>query len=362
MKKITLVSLCALIFLSVGLVEAQEEGVTIGGDIKFYLYDQSSGEVDGESQSNNGSAGFNSIILYISKEITDEISVNVDPEIRVSAGATPRLGGEITRVTDAEIEVEILRANLTWLMPNSFQLKMGYLKPLFTWDYGYELFWNEEFHASPVTANSWLGSWHDSGIELYKSFEPEGCSVPVYLYLLNGGGAEVDNNNGKTVLLHVAPEFMNGMLKLLGSYGRGKWDDDDKYDMERYAFGINLNIKDLTLRGEYMAGTWENQYLVAEGVRRDISPSGSYIKALYNFLPNLRGLVGYSHLNHDFSGFFYTGSGVGETYDTVTLGLNYFLADGVTAMLQYSMVDADRDDGSAALEYDRVTLGMRVTF
>ena len=357
-----LTTVCALVFLSVGFAEAEEEGASLGGDIKFYLYDQSYGEVDGESQSNNVSAGFNSIILYISKEITDELSVNVDPEIRVSAGATPRLGGEITRETDAEIEVEILRANLTWVLPNDFQLKAGYLKPLFTWDYGYELFWHEEFHASYVTANSWLGSWHDSGIELYKSFESEACSFPAYLYLLNGGGAEVDNNSGKTVLVHVAPEFMGGMLKVLGSYARGKWDDDDNYDMTRYAFGLNLNVGDLTLRGEHMAGTWESQYLVAEKVRRDISPSGYYLKALYHFLPNLRGLASYSHLDHDFSGFFYTASGVGETYDTYTLGLDYVLADGVTVMLQYNMVDAARDDGSAELDYDRLTLGVRATF
>lgn len=378
MKSIAvLVTACAIALLGAGFAKAQDEIVTVGGDLKFYLYDQSRGDylymaqdadtmeeyvVQGNGH-NNMSAGLSALYLYLSKDITDTLSVNVDPEIRVSAGATPRLGGGITRVTEEEIHIEFLRANLTWILPNDFQLKAGYLKPLFTWDYGYELFWHEEIHASYVTANSWLSSWHDSGIELYKTFEPQGFSLPAYLYLLNGpDGGLVDNNNGRSALIHVAPELMQGMVKLLGSYGFGKWDDAGKHDMQRYAFGININVGDLMLRSEYMGGKWEDKFLVKEKMLRDVSPSGYYVKALYQVIPDLKVLANYSHLAHDFSGFFFTASGVGEVYDTYTLGLDYELADGITAILQYNMVDAGRDDGTAALDYNRLTLGIRATF
>ncbi len=339
------------------------EGATVGGDLKFYLFDQSRGSSNHDHQHNNISGGLSSAIIYINKEITDKLSVEVDPEILVHASATPRLGQSITRDTSADIELEFVRANVTYLLPHDFQVKAGLLKPLFTWDYGYEYFWHEEYHASFVSANPWLGSWHDFGLELYKPFEFERFSLPTYLYLLNGpGGSEVDNNEGKTVLLHVTPELFDSGLKFLGSFGYGKWDDGNDYEMMRYALGVNYTWRDLTLRGEYMGGTWKDQFIVFEGRRDDVHPRGYYVKALYKFTEKLQGLVNYNHLEHDFSGFFYTATDVNEEYDTITLGVDYSLADSVTVMFQVSTIDGSRDDHSADLGYEKITLGMRTTF
>ena len=364
----------ALMFLGAGLAKAQDDGmsgigdladgVDVGAEVKLYIYDQTDGTSDGVSQSNDVSAGISSAIVYLSKQITDKLSATLDIELLVHAGATPRLGGEITRESDeVEIETEFLRANITYVLPQGFEVKAGYLKPLFTWDYGYEAFWHETYHATYVTANPWLGSWHDSGVELYKSFDMESASIPVYLYLLNGPGQGlVDNNEGMSVLLHAQPELMGGKVKLLGSYAFGKWDDDNSKDFSRYAVGADVTAGNFNVRGEYMGGQWDDKFLVAEAMTRNVEPKGYYVKAFYHVLPKLKVLVGYSHLEHDFSGFFFTASGVGEEYDTVTLGLDYSLADDVTAMLQWDNVDGTRDDGSADLEFDRVTLGVRATF
>jgi hypothetical protein len=338
-------------------------GATVGADIKFYLFDQTQGTVDGVDQSNDMSAGISSAIIYISKDISDNVSVELQPEILVSAAATARLGGEITRETDAEIETEFLRANITWLVGDGFEIKAGVVKPLFTWDYGYELFWHEEYHGSFVSANPWLGAWHDSGVEVYKNFDFESVSLPVYLYVLNGpSGVEVDNNEGYSILVHVAPELLNGQLKFLGSLGTGKWDDDNKKDFIRYALGASYQTGPVAVRGEYMGGKWEDEFFVTDAVTGDIKPKGYYIKVLYDFLPRFRALAGYNHLKHDFTGFFFTDTMAEETYDGYVLGVNFALADGTTVMLTYNHLEGDRSDDSATLDTDRLTLGVRTDF
>lgn len=374
-----LVAACVLVILGTASLASADEMTSVGGDLKFYLYDESAGEVeiadmemrdDTVEQSNNISAGLSSAIITLHRDLSDDVSVELEPEIMVHAGATPRLGDEITRATEAEIEIEFLRANVTWRLPSGFELKAGYLKPLFTWDYGYELFWNEQYNASVVSANPWLGAWHDGGVELYKTLETDEFSVPVYLYVLNGPGqGETDNNEGKSVMVHVAPEFLMGRLKVLGSYGMGKWDNGNEYNMTRYAAGVNVNVAGFMVRGEYIGGTWEKAFH-----DRDIEPMGYYVKAFYRIMPDLRAFAGWSHLEHDFSGFFFAAADMEEVYDQYIFGADYFLADGVSVMLTYEMTEADRtepDDSTggipsyaepAKLDYHRINLGARVTF
>jgi hypothetical protein len=383
MKALTALALAAGIFLAaVGVANAGD--TIVGGEIKFFLFDQSNGETDVyiveeetrddvvESH-NNISMGMSSALITLSRDLSDDFTVLFQPEILVHAGATPRLGDdEIVRHEAGAPEIEFLRAHVTWRLPEGFELKAGYLKPLFTWDYGYELFWHEEYHASYVTANPWLGSWHDTGLELYKSFETDEFSVPVYLYLLNGpDGAMSDNNEGKSVMVHAAPEFLSGRVKLLGSYGMGKWDADNKNSFSRYAAGAALSFSGFSVRGEYMGGTWEDKFIVADLATSDVEPSGYYVKAFYNVTPEFKVFAGLSHLEHDFSGFFFTASSLAETYDTTVIGADYVIADGATVMLAYNMVNAEReadetarnsDDYSAMVDYARLTMGLRVTF
>ncbi len=135
---------------------------------------------------------------------------------------------------------------------------------------------------------------------LFGPPRPDGPQVP--------GQALVDNNNGYSLLLHAAPELLDGQLKLLGSYATGKWDDANDNTFQRYAVGASYQSGAFNVRSEYMGGKWEDKFFVAEKTLGDAKPKGYYVKAFYQLNPQLRVLAGYSHLEHNFTGFFFTGS------------------------------------------------------
>jgi hypothetical protein len=366
-----LVTACMFVFMCAGLVNAQE--TTVGGTVKFFLYDSSDGEItydDETTSSKNGaSAGLSQVILNFYREIADDWAVEAQPEIRFSAGATPRLGSEeITRSPSSEAHVEILRAAVIWYMPADYEMKAGYLKPLFCWDYGYELFWDEQYNAYVVSANSWLGSWHDVGVEFYKNFEGEGYAIPAYLYLTNGPTSDVSGqtDDAWTFMFHTAPELMNGNLKFLGSFGYGEYDDDGN-NMTRYALGVDYTMAAFNVRGEYLGGTYEK--LVSDDV--DGEPSGWYVKAFYDVTPTWELMGGYSVTDMNWAGFFFAGAEMDENYTQWTLGANWRPADGVSVMFAYDSIDAERTDPSGdryppgdetALKYGRINVGVRATF
>jgi hypothetical protein len=158
-------------------------------------------------------------------------------------------------------------------------------------------------------------------------------------------------------LVHVAPEFFGNRLRLLGSYGSGKWDDNDDLDTKQYAYGVDFKYQSLNIMGEYMHKEWGKKPLTGGGTA-DGENKGYYIKALYSFGEKWRAIAKYSDVK------LYNASTtmLTDTYKTTSLGVNYFITDSSTIMLQVSSVDADRSDGSETLEYIRYTLGWRTTF
>jgi hypothetical protein len=109
--------------------------------------------------------------------------------------------------------------------------------------------------------------------------------------------------------------------------------------------------------GEYLTKQFDSLPLSGAGTA-DGEDTGYYIKALYSFREKWRGLVKYS----DVELFNASTTMLTDTYKTISLGVNYFIADSSLIMLQVSFVDADRSDGSETLEYIRTTLGWRTTF
>ena len=90
---------------------------------------------------------------------------------------------DFARSPTDDASASVPKCAVIWYAPGDVEVKAGYLKPLFTWDYGYELFWNEQFNG--FRASTAFG-WHDEGVEIYKSFEGDGFSVPSSLYIVNG--------------------------------------------------------------------------------------------------------------------------------------------------------------------------------
>ncbi|MFH1414410.1 MAG: porin [Candidatus Omnitrophota bacterium] len=336
------------------------EGVKVGGHFKAYLFDRSQGKRNAIRQHNNLSAGIHHLYLYFRKELEDWFSIDLQTDTSVTASATPSLGSNITRATSASVSTSIHQAFMNIVLPNNSELKVGLFHPMFSEDYANEIWWDQLYHQNKGL--DYLQSWYDMGVEFYKNFDFENWSLPVYLSYLNGNtayrGQFVDNNEGKTVLIHLAPEFFQSKLKLLGSFALGKHDVDNNDDLRRYAAGFDWKYKKFSILGEYLYSKWENLSLTGGG-NEDGTRDGYYIKALYRFSPKWRGLIQYSH-----SELYNTAGSVmrSDIYDALTLGANYFLTEGSTIIAQVSTCDANRSDDSETLEFLRYTLGWRITF
>ena len=346
----------------------EENPVKLSGMMKFFVHDQIDGEALGRDQETNSSAGFSMGNIILDKSFDQNVLVHAEFEfLPANAGATPRLGEDFDRKWSSDIKSRVLTANLTYIFENGVEVRAGVFKPLFSWDYGYELGWNETYHLLDTSANTWLNAYVDSGVEVMKSFTFEKFKIPLFVYMLNGKGSSgygdyTDNNDSRSWMLHAAPEFLEGKLRFNFSYSSGKWDDEDEYDFSRMCYGISMDWDILRLRWEHTEGEWDHTTLVfTPTLYKDINPKGDYIKALFHVHEKVDLKAAYALVKHDFSGFYYVGSAYEEEYEDIVLGVSYFLNAGVTLMLDWAMVDAERDDpGKTDMEFDRITLGARI--
>lgn len=372
MTKRTLILTILLLISMICLSNAQDK--IIGGDLKLTLFDITTGTSRlADTASSTGytdydttdrySFGFNSFILYVTPQIGDYLSLDIEPEISAHTGATPRLGTRIGMQRPAnvsEVDISLAVANVTYQAPGDFEIKAGILRPVFQVDYGEERFYQEQLNAYKPITNGYLGSWHDAGVEFYKSFdiklsENSYASLPVSLYLLNGGFEVADNNNDKTILLHTAPEISN--FKLIGSAALGKWDNANNENYMRYNVGLEANFKRLWLRSEYTAGKWDNK--VAGGETLDYKPMGFYVKAGVNLIPDKLRLI----LNYNYAKFNWNSRGANEEiYTTIVGALNYFVAPGATLILAVDNADWKCDVEKTKITFLRLTLGSRIIF
>lgn len=355
-----------------------EEGNKVGGNLKFFLYDRSEGESNGVKGGQPGINGFVSLYLYISKELNDKVSVEVEPSISASAGATPKFGAAIGSqlVASPAASISFVRALVKTALPNGYELSAGMLHPLFTEDYGAQIWYEEEFIGNYVSANSYLGEMTAEGLEFYKNFELNKVSVPAYLYVVNGNGNRyVDNNNDKGIMIHVAPEF--GNIRLMASVFTAKYDAEDKYINNRMSGGLAYEQGNFMFRTEYMTGTWEHKELYADttltNLTKDfktLSPSGYYAKIGYRVTSWARLLLSYSAYSYNFTGVTKTIGGkptsaqaeVGETYSNISPIVNLYASPDSIIFLQYLITNYNTADNSNKLSYNRFVCGWRTTF
>jgi len=341
------------------------EGLTIGGHLKFALYDRTQGKHNGTDQHTNGSAGFigpdSPLYLMVGKELSDVLRLDVRTMYEVAARATPSLGSDISRTTSTTIATTVDTAYMTALLPQGYELKVGQMRVMFSEDYAKETWWHELYNLNKGTCT--IQSWHDFGAELYKNIDFDKWSLPVYFYLLNG--SSVDNNENKTVLLHIAPEFFQTKLRLLGSFGYGKWDDKGKEDMLRTAYGFDWNYQKFNLRGEYIYSLYKDKQvpLTALTPTADGKNEGYWVKAIYTFNPKWKAVVEQSYVDLYKAGLT-TGqkSMISDEYSSTSLALDYSVTPSSTIITQYENVNAHRSDDSDKLDYGRITMGWRTTF
>jgi hypothetical protein len=370
-KQLAVAGMCMFLFTCIARTEEGSTretlgDVEIGGHVKMFLYDGTVGEVNGVKQHNQSSAGFgyHAFQIEVGKELESWLSFNAKAEWNVIASATPSLGKSISRATEPGVSVmtspttsktiESVQANIFNLfvnarLPYEIDLKAGSILPMYSEYYATEEWWSYRYHNDAKITD--LIGFHDTGIELHRDFDINSVTVPVYFYLTNGQDL-VDNNDNKMVMLHVAPEFLNSKLKILGSYGVGKYDVNDENTMMRYEYGAQFTSGPLYLYAEVLYNNNENAY----GADKNQVNQGNQLQGTYRFNDKWLTGIGYAHVE------LANTEVIKDTYDTDTLLLTYFLTSNSSIIGQYSIVNAKRSDDSEKLRYDRFTLGWRTTF
>jgi hypothetical protein len=334
------------------------EGLSIGGHLKLFMFDRTQGKRNGESQHTNLSAGVatHAFVLYITKQLTDWLKLDTATDFGVSASATPALGSNLARAYNTTVSTTLRALNLQALLPQGYELKVGIFNPMFSEEFSKETFWHEQYNMNDGLCN--LQSWHDSGISLYKNFDFDKWSLPVYLEYLNGASQYVDINEDKMVLLHIAPELFQTKLRLLGSLATGKWDDGDNGLAFFSVGGFDWKYQKFNLTSEYIYKYYGN-VTTTGSANADGKKEGYYVRAMYTFNPTWRALVKYSHAE-----VYKTGSVnmKSDNYDTTALDINYFLTPNSDIIAEYQYIVGDRSDGSDKIRANRFTLGWRTTF
>jgi hypothetical protein len=368
---------------------AAEGLVNVGGHMKGpILTDNVWGKtmVNGVKAEGGYSAGTyftsHAFILYVSKDISDNVSVHVSPDFgNGGAGATPSLGkhlGENLKTTSGVVTPKFNELVVKYNLPDyGVQLKAGYMSALLTMDYGHELFWGDQKDGGKYTLYG--GSWHDAGIEIYKPFEIGNVSVPFYAYVLNGNkNSNRDNNNSKAVLFHVEPQF--GSLKTFGSYGVGKWGDavalstgtllannqsagQKNKVFYRWSTGAEYAYKAFKLRGELGGNRYNDNLTLTNGATRNYDDFGYYGKLFYTVVPEkLTAMLHYDNYVKDVAS---ANLIIKEKYDTTELSLQYEMAPAATLYLGYTMGNWRNNDIATKKDYvqfNRIATYVRVTF
>ena len=365
-KVLSLLLLISFCYMSAAPLSHSEES-TFGAHVKLTVFDHIKGKSNDREGDEYAGMSLTEVILYFSGDLSDKISAEIQPLFNTVTGATPRFGNKIgeNKYSNAEpVFNEFRKAIISVMLPKDVEMSLGIVKPKFTWDYGSELFWEEEVNAGKFTANDFLGAMHETGIEFYKPLEVSKVSLPTYLYILNGGpGGQKnlfnDNNGSPTVMLHVEPEI--GPLRLQASFARGKYDDKNKYDMTRYSTGVQYVWDKLSARMEMAGGVWEKS-IPAEQLE-DATPIGYYGKLIYQVLPWASLMLHYDYAKHNFNGFISTAPGE-EIYKTFTPGVQIKVASSSMIQIQYDIADWSqwKADGDETLKFQRLTFGWRSTF
>jgi hypothetical protein len=384
------VLLAAVLVTALAATTALGADFRFGGDMHFWLFDQSIGGGNISTRDSLGTPtttaydttgrmtmAIHALYLAFSVQLSDRFSVTIEPEFGISTGATPSLGRKLgtQQGSGSYRAFDLHTAYVSTLLPWDVELNAGMLRPAFTEDFGERKAFQEHHRIGKSMTGT--NAWHDFGVELYKSLEPtDGLSIPTYIYVLNGNNTLSDGNSNKWLMAHIAPQFWK--LRLLGSYGFGKDDAEEMYASSRMAVGLGGTFGPVWFRTEYVASSYDGYEGYATPTSDPVifarEPTGYYVKLGWNLVPDKFGLVlsydNYSQNYTSFSTLGYTGgtaglstTEVGQELTTIAATGQYWITPGAAVLLTADKAMWKVGDGSVTdLDFMRFTLGGRIVF
>ncbi|MBL8026005.1 MAG: hypothetical protein JNL74_06325 [Fibrobacteres bacterium] len=392
MKKILALTLF-LLLLSGNIFS--ESSVNVGGHMALSMFDLAAGTstyMKDKDSSAVDYAGFKFLrfMLFIKASLSEKVLVDIQPifETRTdgTTGATQKFPGTYKdsamsviigkqRGLSPKVDFQgFNRATAKMVLGGGTELSFGYVHPRFTWDYGNELFWEDELNANPFSLDLYLGNLDAVGFEVVHYFElaDGNFTIPFYGYVLNGagepgGGSVIENNNSPFGMVHIEPEI--GSLKLHLSVGGGVWDEKNSKLAARAAVGLSFSDGPFSARAEGAVGYWDSLLYDSKDAAM---PFGGYAKCFYKVSKNLRLSLAGSFDYHNFIMPFQPHAGK-EQWIAVSPGLQLTTSPGSRVVFQLDLAqgiyEPYKNNGVETYErYDRTisyvhpTIGWRLTF
>lgn len=368
--RVSVIFLCSLIICT---VNGSEQNVSVGGHAGITIVDGAYGTSSdgfGSKDTSSDFTGFRFLkfILFFRYAFNEKLSVDIRPQIETrgvdgTTGATPKFGKNIGDQRARKVNVNFnnfTRAVATYVLPSATEVSVGYLNTRFTWEYGGELFWEDEMNGSPFACNHWLADFTDAGIEIIHYFDIGNITIPLYAYILNGSGMEEIN---RTPVGMLSAETQVGICKFHLAAAGGTWDDEDQYAMVRGSAGMSLQLKKMILRTEGAIGYYEKRI---KGSPDNAIPHGAYLKWIVPFTKTFRMSLGTSYVYNNFVDMYNPQPGE-EKYYTFTPAFQILTSSSSRIILQCDIGDWKQNPseglaGVKILRFVHGTIGWRLTF
>ncbi len=349
--------------------------VKVGGWVKMWIFDRPTGIGSDSSSSGPGTTKqmdltknygvmFNEFDMIIDAKLSDMVSFLIEPRWAASTGATPKLGqvtaGTQTKMAAADMGHGV--AEMILNLPQDYTLEVGALRPLFSMDYGAELFFDEEMTTGKSTHDIMVVE--DYGLGLAKSVSFGDLTIPMNLYILNGPASTFafENNNQPGIMVHVEPTY--GILKLYGSALTSRYDNNEWYAKTQLLGGINLSWAGLTLRSEVASDKVERAIGNVAGVKKsgvDQYDTGYYVKLFYRVTPWLQFMLHHDQAVECAATNVATRSAT-NNYLTNTIGSEINLSDSTVVQVNCEVGDWRSSDGVKRTVYTRPNIAVRSSF
>ena len=356
--------------------------ISIGGHAKITLLDGAAGlSTIGYDKIDTGSdfAGlkFLEFIPFFKANITDKLSLDIRPDIVFTGvdgttGATQSFGSAIGSNRGQKMKLQFSdngfnKAIVHAVLPGSSELGLGLINTKLTWDYGSELFWEDEMNGSQFSCNPMMSDLTGMGMEFEKYLDIGDATFPLYASIIASQGIK-EFNYTPEVLFGVQPQI--GKVKLHVAVNAGLWDTGNSYKatskhgMGRGTVGIAYNHGIFGFRAEGLMGVWKHKI---SNSNDDAIGHGAYCKIFLKPWNRVHLCLDANYVYYNFINQYAPQPG-SELYLTLSPSLQIITTEHSRIILQADLCNWEQkpwdqvDNYDKKLEYIRPTLGWRLTF